>query len=690
MEATQPIAAPQSRGLIRIESNAQIDTREKLERAKLAAEIEQNKPEILSLASHILKCWQSAKLGKIEIEQILLECMRQRKGDYDPQDLVKIRKHGGSEIYMMLTSMSCRTAEGWLKDVMIPPGDKPWALEPTPIPDLPDEIEDEITKRVMQETQDRMAMEGVNVVSLDNVRDRLEEVRAEVQRRQLEIAKRGVHRFEMKIEDDLREGNYYEALGEFITDLVTYPAAFFKGPVIRNRKSFTWNKDETGQPIPEVKANRRREYSCVSPFDMYFSPGAKSVNDGYLFERMKMRRSDLQLLKGVPGYKTDAINAVLTEYGAGGMRDWLWTDQERARGESTPQEMIDPEPIIDALLFWDQIQGSKLREWGMDPKKVPNLVDDYQVSVMLIGRWVVMARLNPHPLGHRPYYSACYENQNNSIWGRSVPQLMRPTQRMCNATARALANNMAIGSGPQAEVHMDRLAPGEDAEDMYPWKIWKTKSDERGQDKAAVYFFQPSDNSAALLKVYDFFFQQGSEVTGIPRYMYGSQKIGGAGKTASGLSMLMNAASKTLKGVVFHADTGVIRPSIKEHWIHIMLYDKDIEKTGDINVIARASDYLIQQEQLQMRRGEFAQNTNNPTDLQIMGLPGRATILRENAKSLKLPDDVIPSKQEMEVMEQAIRAQEQLMIEGPPGPGGKPAPQNPDGSRKGAEGAKVV
>jgi len=683
MEAIQPIATSQSRGLIRIESNAQIDTREKLERVRLDAEKEQQKPEILSLASHIAKCWQAAKNGKIEIEQVLLQCMRQRKGEYDPQDLAKIRKHGGSEIYMMLTSMSCRTAEGWLKDVMIPPGDKPWAIEPTPIPDLPDEIEDEITKRVMKETQERMDQEGMNVVSLDDVRDRLEEIRAEVQRRQLEIAKRATHRFEQKIEDELREGNYYEALGQFITDLVTYPAAFMKGPIIRNRKRFAWVEDKNGEPAPEVKSINRREYACVSPFNMYFSPGAKSVNDGYMFERMKMRRSDLQVFKGVSGYKTDAINAVLTEYGAGGLRDWLWTDQERAEGENTPQEMIDPEPIIDALLFWGQIQGSKLREWGMDPKKVPDLNNDYQVSVMLIGRWVVMARLNPHPLGNRPYYSACYENQNNSIWGRTVPQLLRAIQRVCNATARALVNNMAIASGPQYEVHMDRLAPGEDAEEMYPWKGWKTKSDERGQDKPAIYFFQPNDNSAALQKVYDYFFQQGSEVTGIPRYMYGSQDVGGAGETASGLSMLMNAASKTLKGVVFNVDEGVTKKSVKEHWVHVMLYDKDIEKTGDINVVARASEYLIQQEQLQMRRTEYLNSTNNDTDMQIMGLKGRASIHRETVKSLKLPDDIIPSKQEME-------QQEQLMIEGPPAPGGQGAVLNPDGSRKGAEGGKVV
>ena len=66
-----------------------------------------------------------------------------------------------------------------------------------------------------------------------------------------------------------------------------------------------------------------------------------------------------------------------------------------------------------------------------------------------------------------------------------------------------------------------------------------------------------------------------------------------------GLSMLMNAASKSLKAVAGNADNGLIKPSIEEHWLHIMLNEPE-EARGDIKIVARASEYLIMMEQLQI------------------------------------------------------------------------------------------
>jgi hypothetical protein len=160
-------------------------------------------------------------------------------------------------------------------------------------------------------------------------------------------------------------------------------------------------------------------------------------------------------------------------------------------------------------------------------------------------------------------------------------------------------------------------------------------------------FFQPQLIVDQLLKIYDYFFQQGSEVTGIPAYIYGNEKIGGAGATASGLSMLMNAAAKGLRNAAGNIDRGVISPSVEEHWLTIMLTSPE-QARGDCRVKARASEYLIQQEQLQIRRTEFLQATANPIDMQITGIDGRAEILRENVKSLKMdPEKIIPKREDM-------------------------------------------
>lgn len=142
--------------------------------------------------------------------------------------------------------------------------------------------------------------------------------------------------------------------------------------------------------------------------------------------------------------------------------------------------------------------------------------------------------------------------------------------------------------------------------------------------------------------------------------MYGSSDVGGAGKTASGLSMLMNAASKGLKTVASHIDTGIIKPSIEETWLHIMIYEPE-KARGDVNIVARASEYLIMMEQLQIRRMEYLNITNNPTDMQIIGLKGRAAIHKETVRSLKMPvDDIIPDLESIDA--QADNAKIQMMI----------------------------
>jgi len=696
-----PIGA-NTKGLINLVTNKElIDHEKQLENLKKAEEAQQQDP-ILDLAAYIKTAYEAAKQAKSDIEQDLLKARRQRDGKYDPDKLARIEKFGGTKIFMMLTNVKCRAAEAWIKDILIPPGDKPWALNPTPVPELPQAIEVDIAEIVTNEVAFQIVASGFDPAAAneDEIQVRMQEIHDEILEQKKERAKKATNAFEQRIEDDLVEGRFYDALAEFVNDLSTFRAAFIKGPVTRKQKRLVWTEDQNGAYVPAIEEKYIKEYNRVSPFDIYPSPGAKTIQDGYLCERVKFRRSALQQMIGVPGFSTHAVRAVLNEHGTGGLREWLAVDQERADAESRPQEFNDPDPPIDAVEFWGSIQGKKLLEWGMDKKQIPDPDIDYQTWAILIGRWVIAASLNSNPLGHRPYYSSAFEKNNDSIWGKGPPALMRDIQDICNAIARALINNLGIASGPQVEVNYDRLAPGEDYEDVYPWKITKTKSDKQ-HGKPAINFYQPNPLTEVLIKVYEYFFKQASEQSGIPAYTYGNEDVGGAGKTASGLSMLMNAASKTLKGVVFNIDLSVIKPIIYHHWLHLMLYETDILKTGDINVVARASEYLIMEEQLNIRRKEFLDGTNNQIDLAIMGLRGRANVLREVAKKLKLPvEDIIPPDEmfmQQSQFQPADAAGANATAPGgpPPSPGGAPALPPPAvidaaGGRKGAEPARTM
>jgi hypothetical protein len=647
--AINPNIMTGKRGMLRVISPSGLQKMESERELQRKAEDNMNKPEISRLSSHINKLWQAAYDAKQTnaIEDLLLQCRRQRNGEYDPNILAEIKKQGGSEVFMMLTNVKCRAAAAWIRDVLIPPGDKPWSIEPTPLPELPEDELVKIQTEVTQEAAIMMMSQGIEAITPQQIADRLEELMQKV-RKEVEIrARQATQRFELKVEDEFRQGNFYQALSEFIDDIVTFPTAFMAGPEIKRRKTLAWNK--VGEKwIPQIGFAYVREYRRVSPFDIYPAPSSKNLQDGYLFERLRFRRADLQAMRGVAGFNETMIDMALHDYGEKGYTNWLAIDQERADLENRDTDWQDPDPPIDCIRFWGSAQGTMLLEWGMKKELIPNPYDDYQIEAYKIGRYIICSRLNPHPLGRKPYYSASYEIHNDSIWGKGPPQLMRDVQRICNGLARAIVNNAGIASGPQVEANKDRLAPGEDSEKIWPWKIWKTKDDKFGHGRPALNFYQPDMNLQALLTVFQYFFDQASEQAGIPAYIYGNEKVGGAGSTASGLSMLMNAASKSLKGVISHIDTGVIVPAVEEHWTNIMLFDVDELKTGDIRVVARASEYLIMQETYQMRRMEFLKFTNNPIDMAIVGPRGRATVLREVAKSLKLPQDIVPSDDDME------------------------------------------
>jgi hypothetical protein len=651
-------AIPDQHSLLVTKSNAQL-AEEEVQKKIALVDDSNHDPFLSELTVHIQNHWEQAKNNKWYIEDRLLNCLRQRKGVYSADDLKHIKQFGGSEIFMMITNVKCRAIESWIKDVLLPAGEKPWSISPTPEPEFPQALEDAVKLQVSQEvTEIAEGLAGdMSFLTPEVVSQRVEEIRKEIQVQQRREAIKEADGLEIKMNDQLTEGDFYKEVEAFIKDFATYPTAFLKGPVIRNRKVLTWSAGPDGKKKPTVTTEPRRYWQRVSPFDLYFAPGARHVNDGYAIERIRLRRSQLTQMKGVEGFSDSSIDAVLLEDRAGTLNNWLWTDQERANLEDRPNELSDPEGIIQAIEYHGWASGKELKEWGMKSNKVKSDTEMYNVQCILIDRWVIMARLNSDPLGRNPYYGTSFDMNNDSIWGIAPPELMEDCQRVCNASARAVVNNMAIASGPQVEVNWDRLKATEDSEALYPWKIWRTKSDPMGKNHEAVRFYQPNLMTQNLLLVYEQFFKQAGEQLGVPAYEHGGGQPGGAGKTAHGLSMLMSASSKIIKDAIVNIDTHVIKPAISDTFMHMMLYD-DLDYDGDINIVARASEYLVIAEQLQIRRAEFLSMTNNPTDMAIIGMPGRAEILRESIKTLKLPaEDIIPDRDEMmdrqAMMEQA-------------------------------------
>lgn len=665
------------------------------EQSKKRSDELQNQPVIQGLASHVRKRWNTGKESKRELEERMLKGLRQRNGLYDPDKLADIMKQGGSEIYIQLSSVKCRAATSWLRDTLLGTGaDKPWALDATPEPTLPPDIVDALRADMAQELQ-RMMESGMQPPDPTQLREIAMQMKDAAMRRTKEEAEERINRMERKMEDQLIEGGWIRALNEFLDDIVTFPYAVLKGPVKRKRKTLAW---QNGKLVPTEEI--RNEWERVDPFMLYWAPWASDIQDGFIIERHKLTRDDLQALIGVPGYNSDAIRTVIEDFNQGNLNEWLWTDSAQATAEGKHvTDATFTDDLIDALQLWDNVIGRDLLDWGMTAKDIPDPTLSYPCEVWLVGNTVIRAVLNYDPLGRKPYYVTSYEKIPGTVAGKGVTDLCRDSQNMVNAAARSLANNMGISSGPQVGVNVSRIPPGEDVTNMYPWKIWQFQSAEFNDGSQPLQFFQPGSNANELMAVFEKFSARADEDTMIPRYMTG-EATPGAGRTSSGLSMLISNAGKGIKQVITNIDQNIIVPSIERLYQDNLRYSQNPDLIGDVRAVARGATSLVVKEAEAIRRQEFLQLVlNSPVAQQIVGMGGAAELLREQARNLNgNVDRIVPDRQTLSVMEQQQQTISQLqqqievmmgaaneVLNAPAGAAPQQKPRNilPDGSQVG-------
>lgn len=656
---------------LNVVSNSDLVQQEE-EEARRAVQMRQAQPLILGLGGYLRSAWDAAKHAKDPIETSMLKALRQRNGEYEADKLSSIQTQGGSEIYMMITEVKCRAAESWLRDILMDSGSPPWDLEPTPEPDLP-EAQDAIVEESLGAKVTEFIEQLGTAPNPAEVSELREVVAQELRFRIMQEASTRTNRMKLRISDQFAEGGWAESFNEFITDLVTFPAAILKGPCVRRQRKLTWDVDDQGNTIAVTDEVLGPEFERVDPFKFFPEPGISKIKDGYVFEHHQLTRMDLSELLGVPGYDDEAIREVL-EFGNG--QSWLLESDLSQKDELERKHHVEQRPteMFDALEFWGKISGRMLLEWGLSEEEVADPDREYDANVWMIGNFIIKAILNFDPLGEKPYAMTSFIRNPGALWGKGIPEIIEDIQNVCNASARALINNMGIASGPQVEVNLERIPPNEDITQLHPWRIWQVLNDPLGGAAPAVRFNQPDDNSSTLMAVYEKFSLLADEHSGIPSYLHGDLNVKGAGRTSSGLSMLMGNAGKSIRQVVMHIDADILKLVVHRQFVYNMRYDPDESIKGDAQIIPRGAINLAVKDTVNTRRVEFLQATANEFDMEIIGKEGRAAILREVAKGLQMPaDEVIPSREKAAFNKRLAQTEAQAAITPPDG--GRTGPQ---------------
>jgi hypothetical protein len=489
----------------------------------------------------------------------------------------------------------------------------------------------------------------------DQIEERVNQLREAARKAAKKNAVKEAKAAAEELDELLTTGNFYEAFAEFLIDLPIFPFAAIKGPVVRMCSQVKWvNGSPVRKQVPKMF------WSRVSPFDLYWTPTAHNVHEAEFVERLRLTRADLLACKGLPGYNDDAISQCLDRFHDRGFREW-WdvVDVERALLENREAWPRTSSSLIDTAEYHGSVSGKTLLEWGMDPAQIPDPEQEYRVTAWLIDRFVIKTQLDPTPSQRAPYYVSQFEKIPGTMYGYGLPDLLEDIQTVANASYRSLVNNMGIASGPQVVINDAVLAPGED-DSMYPWKRWHVSFDPMmaSAGMQPIMFYQPDSRATEIQGLIANLNLMADDVSAIPRYMTGGSQGGGAGRTASGLSMLMSNAAKTLQNVAASIDRDVFEPMLKHLYETIMLTMPGVFR-GDESVVVKGVVYAVKREQDRTRQLEFLNMTSNPTDMQIVGISGRSKVLGAVANSIGLDwDNIVPDDASMEAA-QAQQQQEQ-------------------------------
>lgn len=622
-----------TRGMLRVISNGEMQNAEMAEQEMIRAEAQQaDEYKKQGIAGHIRTQFFQFRSDRETrgISDRLVESLRAYRGEYTPQKIASINQFGGSQVYAKLTQVKCRGATSMLRDIYLA-GDRPWFIEPTPDPVLPEDVTKSVLELVTAEVQ--KLQDAGQPVDHNTVTDRIKQLTGSAQKAALKEAKKDADKATRYLDDMLVEGHFYDKLTEFLHNIAIFPFAFMKGPVVRMATDVKW---EDGKAV--VKDIPKMYWTAPSPFDIYWSSQVDYFENSPIIEHLRLQRSDLNNLLGIPGYDDDAIRMALDEYGQGGLSDWLdYTDTEKAHLELRQDPHINHSDEIDTLEFHGNIQGKMLLDYGYNEDEIPDPEKDYFCTAWLVGYHIIKVQIDPNPRKRHPYFKSSFEKIPGAIVGNGVPEIMSDVQDVANATLRALVNNLSIASGPQVVINDDRVSPNTNSDDLYPWKRWHTLTDPFGSSEPAITFFQPDSRSAELLNVYGQMSILADEISAIPRYMTGSAGgQGPEGRTASGLSMLMENAGKIMQSVAANIDADIFTPLLQRLYDTVLLTDESGRLQGDENIRVRGVTFANKRETERARILEFLQLTANPMDAQIVGMEGRAELLRETADRIGL------------------------------------------------------
>jgi hypothetical protein len=623
---------------------------------------------VSNIVDHVMSSFKKSEDYRYEDEQRWIRAYRNYRGLYGPD--VQFTEAEKSRVFIKITKTKTLAAYGQIVDVLFAGNKFPISIEPTELPEGvakdvsfdPKEPEQLRNKKDEGELQSPYGFpedgkelpKGATAKSLEERLGPLQEVLQDIEGLEegagktptaitLSPAMVAAKAMEKQIIDQLQESSANKHLRSTAFEMALFGTGVMKGPFAVDKEYPNW--DDEGEYNPVFKTIPQVNH--VSVWNFYPDPDSTNVDQAqYVIERHKMSRTELRALKRRPFFREKVIEEAISE-GENYVKKY-WED------DLTDYNQENYINRFEVLEYWGMIDVDMLLEQEVDIPKELKDFEELQANIWVCNGKLLRAVLNPFKPAKIPFMAAPYELNPYSFFGVGLAENMDDTQTLMNGFMRMAVDNAVLSGNLLIEVDETNLVPGQDLS-VYPGKIFRRQGGAPGQ---AIFGTKFPNVSNENMQLFDKARQLADESTGLPSFAHGQTGVSGVGRTASGISMLMNAASGSIKTVIKNVDDYLLKPLGEGLFRFNMQFNFNSEIKGDLEVIARGTESLMANEVRSQRLMQFLQTASNPS---LAPFAKFNYIIREIAKAM----DLDPAKVTNNMDEVAIQAELLKQFQGP-------------------------
>ena len=459
-------------------------------------------------------------------------------------------------------------------------------------------------------------------------------------------AKEAARNMEKLIHDQIDESGGSTELRNAIFESTLFGTGIVKGPFNFNKTLHNWEEGDDGRTYTP-KAVRVPRIEFVSVWDFFPDPNATSMDEcEYVVHRHKLNRSQLRALRKMPYFDEEAIRECMRigpNYTEKDYEYELKDDQRMAEAGYSRFEVLE---------YWGLMDAEYAQEVGLELPEEVDILDEVQINAWVCNGLVLRTVVNPFTPHRIPYNAFPYERNPYSFFGVGVAENMNDSQQIMNGHARMAIDNLALSGSVIFDVDETMLVGGQSME-IYPGKVFRRQSGMQGQ---AIHGLKFPNTSQENMMMFDKFRQLADEQTGIPSYSHGMTGVQSMTRTASGMSMLLGAASLNIKTVVKNLDDFLLKPLGQAYfqW-NMQFFEGQLKTEGDLEIKAMGTNSLMQKEVRSQRLTMFLQTAQNPA---IAPFVKMSKLISELAYSLDLdPDEILNDPEEAAIAAQIIGMQ---------------------------------